>query len=269
MTHPFTPAVGAVHSADIAVPEHEREKQFYSRVLCTGANPRWLINHGLMNNLGMPIIGLGKRIPAYEGLPLQWMPHIQVADVGKSAQTAIERGGRELMHHKNKDGSSAWAVLEDPNGAAFGIIPLVSSDAAAAVAKSATESDIARSGRIMWLDLTVPNADSTRDFYRDVVGWCVQDVEMKDGDTKYADYNMLNGNGEPAAGICHARGVNTGLKPVWMMYLPVDDMAESLRIAQEEGGKVLKTMQRANGEYLHAVIEDPVGVVFAIVQGEA
>jgi hypothetical protein len=33
--------VGGVPSADIAVPEHERELQFYSRVLTTGERPRW------------------------------------------------------------------------------------------------------------------------------------------------------------------------------------------------------------------------------------
>ncbi len=33
MTEPFVPRVGAVWSADIAVPEHEREVRFSSRVL--------------------------------------------------------------------------------------------------------------------------------------------------------------------------------------------------------------------------------------------
>ena len=36
MSGPFAPGVGAVFSADIAVPEHEREMRFYSRVLSTG-----------------------------------------------------------------------------------------------------------------------------------------------------------------------------------------------------------------------------------------
>jgi hypothetical protein len=37
----FAPQVGAVLSADIAVPEHEREIRFYSRVLRTGDNASW------------------------------------------------------------------------------------------------------------------------------------------------------------------------------------------------------------------------------------
>jgi len=39
VTERFTPGVGAVFSADIAVPEHEREVRFYARVLGTG-DPR-------------------------------------------------------------------------------------------------------------------------------------------------------------------------------------------------------------------------------------
>ncbi len=70
MRDPFVPLVGGVLSADIAVPEHDREMRFYSRVLGTGESPLWREND-LMNNLGMPIIGLGARSPEYAHLPLQ------------------------------------------------------------------------------------------------------------------------------------------------------------------------------------------------------
>ena len=98
MSDLFVPAAGAVVSADIAVPEHEREVRFYSSVLTTGENPLW--RKDLMNNLGMPIIGLGARSPEYAHLPLQWMPHIQVADVAASAERGLDLGGSELMHAK-------------------------------------------------------------------------------------------------------------------------------------------------------------------------
>src|SRR3712207_2459376 len=124
MSEPFVPRAGAVFSADIAVPEHEREVRFYSRVLSTGQHPLWR-EEDLMNNRGMPIIGLGARSADYAHLPLQWMPHIQVADVAASAQRALDLGGSVLMHAKDDDGTSQWAVLRDTNGAAFGIIPVV------------------------------------------------------------------------------------------------------------------------------------------------
>lgn len=255
----FAPRVGAVLSADIAVPEHEREVRFYSRVLGTGDTPLW--REDLMNNLGMPVIGLGEVTADLSHLPRQWMPHIQVADVTASVQRALDLGGSALMHAKDEAGKSQWAVLQDLNGAAFGLIPLVDASQMPPADGADAGTPV---GRIAWLDLTVPDASATRDFYRQVIGWTPQDVDMKDGDARYADYNMLGDDGSPAAGVCHARGANAGLTPVWMIYLPVGDLDESLRRVDAEGGKVVKTMRGGDGKAVYAAIQDPVGAYFAL-----
>ena len=91
---------------------------------------------------------------------------------------------------------------------------------------------------------------------------------MKDASEGYADYNMIGGDGNPAAGVCHARGMNADLPPVWLIYLPVGDLAESLRRVEAEGGKVLKSMRGSDGEPAYAAIQDPVGACFALVPGE-
>jgi predicted enzyme related to lactoylglutathione lyase len=257
MSDPFVPRVGGILSADIAVPEHERELRFYSRVLTTGENPLW--REDLMNNLGMPIIGLGARSAEHADLPLQWMPHIQVADVAASVERALGLSGSVLMHGKDGDGTSQWAVLLDPNGAAFGIVPVE--------AVPPADGTSAPAGCISWLDLTVSDASVTRDFYRQVVGWSVQDVEMENVSERYADFNMLGDDGKPAAGVCHARGVNLGLPPVWMIYLPVGDLAASLRLVQEEGGQIIKATRGTDGEFTSAVVQDPVGACLALVPG--
>lgn len=265
MSKLFTAGVGGTLSADIAVPDHEREVCFYTSVLGTGDNPLW--RNDLMNNLGIPIIGLGEQSADYAQLPLQWMPHIQVADVAASVAQALELGGSELMHDKSDDGESQWAVLVDPNGAAFGIIPVVPEEAIPETDGAELQGTTGKVGRIAWLDLTVSDASTTREFYRQVVGWAVQNIEMKDSGEHYADFNMLDEAGNPAAGICHARGENLGLPPVWMIYLPVDDLAESLRRVQENGGNVIKAMQGKDGEYTYAVVQDPAGACLALMPG--
>jgi predicted enzyme related to lactoylglutathione lyase len=266
MSGPFVPGVGAVFSADIAVPEHEREVRFYSRVLSTGKNPLWR-EEDLMNNRGMAIIGLGARIPEYAHLPLQWMPHIQVADVAASAQRALDLGGTALMHAKDADGKSQWAVLLDPNGAAFGIIPVVPAEAIASGAPAALPAGAPSGGRISWLDLTVPDASATQDFYRQVVAWAVQPVDLEDGGERYIDYNLLAQDGNPVGRVRHSRGVNVALPTVWMIHLPVGHLADSLRRVQEEGGKVIKATQGEDGEYLYAAVQDPVGAYLALMAG--
>lgn len=265
MSDLLVPRVGGVLSADIAVPEHERELRFYSRVLSAGDSPLW--REDLMNNRGVPIIGLGARSAEHADLPLQWMPHIQVADVAASVERALDLSGRVLLHGKDDDGLSQWAVLLDPNGAAFGIIPVVSADAFPPAEGAASGDAAARVGCISWLDLTVSDAAATRDFYRQVVDWSVQEVEMEEASERYADYNMLGSDGNPAAGVCHARGVNLGLPPIWMIYLPVGDFAESLRRVREGGGKIIKETTGADGGHAYAIVEDPVGATLALVPG--
>lgn len=266
MRDPFAPRVGGVLSADIAVPEHEREVRFYSRVLSTGGTPLW--REDLMNNLGIPVIGLGVLSAEYSEFPLQWMPHVQVADVAASVERALDLGGSELMHAKDDGGQSQWAVLLDPSGAAFGIIPVIPAEAVPPTDGEGLGCDWAGIGHISWLDLTVSDAPEARDFYSHVVGWSAQDVEMEDEGERYTDYNMLDENGEPVAGICHARGANVGLPPVWMIYLPVSDFDESLRRVQDEGGEIIKAPQGDDGKYAYAAVQDPVGAYLALVPGQ-
>ncbi len=253
MTLSHVPGVGRIPSADIAVPEHDRELTFYANILGTGSHPLW--REDLISDSGTPIIGLGKWSSEYADLPLQWMPHVQVADVARSAGRAVDRGGRELMHQKDDRGQSQWAVLLDPNGAAFGIIPVVDSEATPPTS----------GGRIAWLDLTVSDAPATRDFYQDVVGWAAHEVEMEDADGVYSDYVLCTSEGNEVAGICHARGVNENLPPVWMICLPVGDLPESVVRARESGGEIVDSRKGSSGEYVYVVVRDPVGVCLALV----
>jgi predicted enzyme related to lactoylglutathione lyase len=139
--------------------------------------------------------------------------------------------------------ASMRGFLLDPNGAAFGIIPVVAAEGV----PPANGNAATPVGRNCWLELTVSDAAATRDFDRRVIGWSVHNIEREDGSQSYADFQMLDGNAKPVAGICHARGVNRDLPPVWLLYLPVGDMDESLRRGQEEGEKIVKLARRKNG----------------------
>ena len=245
MRKPFAPGVGGVLSADIAVPEHERELRFYAKALTTGDAPLW--REDLMNIQGTPIIGLGARSPEYDSFPLQWMPHFQVSDVGASAASAVELGGQELMHGKGEDGQSQWAVLVDPKGAAFGVIPAVDEQAVATVATEGA-------GHISWLTLIAADVDAACNFYEQVVGWTKGSADVEGG------YEMQRPGGASAAAIHPAGGDNEGIPHAWLISLPVGDLEKSLRHVAEGGGEILK----GSADTGHAVIRDPVGVCVAL-----
>jgi hypothetical protein len=115
-------------------------------------------------------------------------------------------------------------------------------------------------GRILWVDLTVPEASRVRDFYAAVVGWLPSPVNM-DG---YDDYNMVPpAADQPAAGICHARGANAGLPPQWLVYVTVDDVDRAAAACREHGGEVIAA-PRTMGGGRFCVIRDPAGAVCAL-----
>jgi predicted enzyme related to lactoylglutathione lyase len=121
-------------------------------------------------------------------------------------------------------------------------------------------------GSIVWADLTVPNAEAVRDFYRAVAGWSFMEVAMEDEAGAYADYGMQDQEGNAAAGVCHARGSNAGLPPQWMIYVNVADVDASLAVCRAHGGEVLREQKNDEGATLFAVIRDPAGATMALMR---
>jgi predicted enzyme related to lactoylglutathione lyase len=117
-------------------------------------------------------------------------------------------------------------------------------------------------GQIGWVDLTVPDADAVRGFYEHVTGWTSTGLSMGD----YEDYCMNPpAGGEPVAGVCHARGENAAMPTVWMIYIVVADLDESVRRCLERGGKVRSAVRNA-GSGRFCVIEDPSGALAGLYQ---
>jgi len=81
----------------------------------------------------------------------------------------------------------------------------------------------------------------------------------------YSDYCM-NANGQAVAGVCHARGENAELPPVWLVYFTVKDLDESLRQCVANGGKVRVPPRRLGEQGRYCTIEDPAGAVAALYQ---
>ena len=118
-------------------------------------------------------------------------------------------------------------------------------------------------GQIKWMDLTVPNASEVREFYEAVVGWKSAPVSMGSHD----DWNMITpGSTEPAAGICHAMGGNQGLPPVWLPYITVADLAESIEECKLRGGEVVYGPKSYGPDGTWCVIRDPAGAHAALYE---
>ncbi|MDH4043636.1 MAG: VOC family protein [Gemmatimonadota bacterium] len=117
-------------------------------------------------------------------------------------------------------------------------------------------------GTIGWIDLTVDDAGSIRDFYAAVAGWTHEGVDMGG----YADFTMMPPGGDPVAGICHARGGNAGLPAQWMIYIVVENLDAALEAATARGGAIVRATRDMGSTGRYAVIRDPAGAVAALFE---
>jgi predicted enzyme related to lactoylglutathione lyase len=117
-------------------------------------------------------------------------------------------------------------------------------------------------GSIGWWDLTVPDAESVRDFYTAVVGWQSEPIDMGG----YSDFVMKTPAGAAVAGVCHARGVNADLPPYWLPYVIVADLDASLQHCAEHGGSAVTEIKSGEDGSRYCVIQDPAGAVLTLME---
>ena len=112
------------------------------------------------------------------------------------------------------------------------------------------------SGKLVWLDLTMPDAETVRDFHADVVGWKPEGVDMGG----YEDFTIVRGEtGEAVAGICFNRGTNAEIPVGWIPYFEVDDLDAALERARALGAEVVSGPRGG-----FCMIRDPAGAVAAL-----
>lgn len=117
----------------------------------------------------------------------------------------------------------------------------------------------------MWMDLTVPNATEVRDFYQHVAGMAVSPVSMGD----YEDYVMLEEPGGAAVGgVCHARGSNAELPPVWLPYFVVKNLDVALAEVPRRGGVVVGKIRSMGESSRYCLVRDPGGAHCMLFQKE-
>ena len=117
-------------------------------------------------------------------------------------------------------------------------------------------------GKIGWIDMTTEDAPGVRDFYKTVVGWKTDEIDMGG----YSDYVMkMPASGDGVAGVCHARGSNADLPTGRLIYIIVADVEQSAAACKANGGKIIvEARGLAGGQF--CIIEDPGGSVAGLYQ---
>ena len=227
-------------SISLAVKDLAASRKFYETVgfkKIDGDDQRWLV----LEN-GEAKIGLFEK--TFEGHRLTFHP-----PDARALETAFREAGYPIEKPTEGTEGPAHFTLRDPDGNTL-LVDQPETPPAMPV------------GKVGWVDLTVGGAEALKGFYSTVLGVSATAVDMGG----YSDFALVDAKGAGAAGVCHARGPNEGLPPVWLVYFVVENLEASLARVEAQGGTVVRRPPAESGGHRYAVIRDPQGTFCALYQ---
>jgi predicted enzyme related to lactoylglutathione lyase len=119
--------------------------------------------------------------------------------------------------------------------------------------------------RFVWYELMSGDVAKSSRFYEAVVGWAARDAS-----TPHQAYTLLCAGDVPAAGILPVSATlqARGVKPHWTGYLGVVDLDTTLARIRAADGTVHFGPEAVPGVGQLAVVADPHGAVFSLLQPE-
>ncbi len=118
-------------------------------------------------------------------------------------------------------------------------------------------------GHPCWYELATSEGSlgAAEAFYGEVLGWTVQDAGME-GFT----YHLASSDGDMVAGLMNMPADAPAMPPFWMIYFAVDDADKAAAAIEAAGGRVHRAPADIPGTGRFAVVGDPQGAGFGILQ---
>lgn len=116
-------------------------------------------------------------------------------------------------------------------------------------------------GRPCWYELSTTDLDAAGGFYAAVFDWSVADSGME-GFT----YHLASSDGDLVAGLMTTPPQAAGVPPHWLLYFAVTDADDTAAAVKAAGGTIYAEPADIPGTGRFAVLADPQGAVFGILQ---
>ena len=244
--------------ADVAVPDTDAGAAFYSALfgweaVASGGES---MPYTMFAADGKLVAGMGllSKEQAEAGQLPVWSSYIIVDDADATYARAVELGATSIMPVMDIMDSGRMFFIIDPVGAMVGFWESGTHDGAEVfnVPNSMT-----------WNDLATRDVSAAREFYTSLLDWDAQDLDM--GGTQYTMFsNADRSNG----GVWDMTGSRPDETPsYWMTWFLVDDASATTARVTELGGTVIREPNE-DGGLISAVIQDPSGATFGVVQTE-
>jgi predicted enzyme related to lactoylglutathione lyase len=243
---------------ELITPDTDAAKRFYSSLAGWGTQP-FDKDYTMWTIAGSPFAGLYRLGPEMrqQGVPPNWMPYVESSNVDETARLATSLGGKVMSPPADIPNVGRYAVLRDPQGAAFGVYktsgPSMSWDGTPVL------------GRFSWHELMTTDYRKAFDFYQKLFGWeKTGEMDMGGGNTY-----LMYGKGQPFGGIFNRHGDMMSMPPFWMVYIYVKDVRKAVEIATKNGASVHRPPMEIPGGGTIAILADPQGAAFALHASQA
>jgi predicted enzyme related to lactoylglutathione lyase len=185
------------------------------------------------------------------GTPPNWLTYVATPDVDKTVQKSTGLGGKVLLPARDIPNVGRFAVLQDPQGAAFAVITMTQnppvSDAMPPV------------GDFSWHELATTDAVAAWKFYSQLFGWKATDA-MDMG--PMGTYQMFGPMTRSVGGI-YTKPTEMPGPAAWLPYIRAKDSRDVGARVPGLGGKIINgPMEVPGGDWIVAGM-DPQGAAFA------
>lgn len=122
-----------------------------------------------------------------------------------------------------------------------------------------------REGDFVWYELMTDNADAAQEFYGSLLGW-----DFTSGDAPGIDYRLGSMTDTEVVGVMQLTPEmhEGGARPAWIGYIAVTAIDDALTRLDELGGRVLMGPDHMEGVGHMAMVTDPQGAPFYLIQTE-
>jgi predicted enzyme related to lactoylglutathione lyase len=239
---------------DLSTSDVEAAKEFYTALFGWEADDL-PTDQGTLYTMfqldGKNVAGGGPMDPnmQQQGVPPFWTSYVKHDDVDAVAARASEAGGTLVLPPMDVMEEGRMAIVQDPTGATVGIWQPRNHIGAQLVNIPNT---------LVWNELQTPDADAARSFFADVFGW-TYDVDEN-------GYVTIVQDGRRHAGMMQIDESWGEVPPNWSIYFLVENLDETVGRVEELGGNILVPQTPAGEMGRFAVVQDPQGGVFSVIE---
>lgn len=246
---------------DLMSPDVDASKDFYTELFGWEAEDQFDDDghriYTMFRHDGRDVAGLGGQMPGTEGMPAIWNSYVNTVDADATAKKAEAAGGSVMLAPMDVMDAGRMAVLQDPSGAVICLWQPREHIGAQLVNGP---------GAFGWSELLTRQPDAVRSFYEDTFGWQLVDQDM--GPMGTYTVATFDGKRTFAGLMAMPEGVPDQVPNYWTIYLGSDDVDGDCERVVELGGSIVSEAFDIPGVGRIAVVADPQGGVFNIMDAE-